>query len=149
MLDQICAEIRNYFIRNQQDIHRGTFTIADHSIGTLPFLQEGQYYRIRGSVFNDGVHVYAGSEELTDEMFTGEIWAMAVPKAIIDLDAEIQAWVDANAEALASPYQSESFGGYSYTKSSGNSGTGASGGSYGWQNQFATRLNPYRRISLL
>lgn len=145
MLTELCAELKNYFLRNQsEDIHNGLFTISGGSID-LPFLLDGQYFRIVGSVLNDGVYQYPASG-LADEVFTGAVWAMAVPPAVIALDAEIDGWNKANADALASPYQSESFGGYSYTKASGNS---ESGGAYSWKDQFASSLSKWRRLSVL
>lgn len=148
MLTEICAEIRNYFIHGYKDIHSGTFTISNGSIEALPFLLSGQYYRIVGSVFNDGVHKYGDNKDvLTDEVFDGAVWAMAVPPAVIALSDEIDDWVKDNADVLSSPYQSESFGGYSYTK--GSSYANDSKAAYSWQDQFASKLSPYRRISVL
>ena len=149
MLDELCAELRNYFIGGVNNIHNGTFTISEGSLEPLSFLQNDQYFRIVGSVFNDGVYQYNSSAELKDETFTGSIWAMAVPPAVIALSNEIDDWVQANADALTSPYQSESFGGYSYSKSSGSHNAGESGGAYGWQDQFTTKLARWRRLSVL
>lgn len=145
MLTELCAELKNYFLRNRDaDIHYGEYTISDGSID-LPFLLDGQYFRIVGSVLNDGVYQYP-ADGLADEVFTGAVWAMAVPPAVIALAAEIEAWNTNNADALANPYTSESFGGYSYTKASGNS---ASGGAYSWKDQFASSLSKWRRLSVL
>lgn len=146
MLGEICAELKNYFLRDREsDIHAGTYVISNGSIESLPFLQEGQYYRIVGSVFNDGVYQYPNAE-LTDEEFTGAIWAMAVPPAVITLANDIEVWNTANADALASPYQSESFGGYSRTLKSGSTSGSAS---LTWRDQFASRLSKWRRLSVL
>ena len=143
MLTELCAELKNYFLRDaSKDIHSGTFTIANGSI-ELPFLLNGQYFRIVGSVLNDGVYQYPASK-LTDEEFSGAVWAMAVPLSVIALADEIKAWNTANADALSGPYQSESFGGYSYSKPAGSSG-----GAYSWKDQFAGRLANYRRLSVL
>ncbi len=111
MLEQVLRHLNNWFL---VEIHEGTFTVENGSI-TLPFLLTNQYFRIVGSVLNDGLHQYP-AVDLTDETFTGSVWALAVPKAVIDLSVEIEAWQEKNGEAVASPYQSESFGGYSYTK---------------------------------
>ena len=144
MLTELCAELKNYFLRDREaDIHYGEYTISGGSID-LPFLLDGQYFRIVGSVMNDGVYQYPVSE-LADETFSGTIWAMAVPPAVIALATEIDGWNKANADALASPYQSESFGGYTYSKGSSASGTGG----YDWKDQFSNRLNKYRRLSVL
>ncbi len=99
-------------------------------------------------MFNDGVHRYNDpTDALIDESFTGAVWAMAVPPAVIALAADIEAWNEKNAEALASPYTSESFGGYSYTKAT-TGGVGTNG-AFTWRDQFATSLNKWRRLSVL
>lgn len=144
MLTQICAELKNYFIDRDKDIHSGQYAIVDGSID-LPFLEEGQYFRIVGSVLNDGVWRYPASS-LMDETFSGAVWAMRVPPSFIALAAEIEQWQSENAAVLSSPYQSESFGGYSYTKANGGS---EGGGSLSWKDHFASQLNPYRRLFVL
>ena len=155
MLTELCAFLRNYFLRDYNDpdsyIHDGTFEIADGRIQALSFLIPGQYFRIIGSVFNDGVWQYrptgGAAEGLADETFTGTIWAMQIPPAFLKLAKKIEAWESANAEALASPYQSESYVAYSRTLKSG--GSSDDGAAYGWQNQFASALKPYRRMTEL
>ena len=138
MLTELLAEIRNYFeVPNGR--HFGTFTISGGSIAPLDFLQEGQYFRIVGTVFNDGVYQYPATS-LTDEVFEGAVWAMALPPSIIALAAEIKAYNDSDA-GKPSPFTSESFGGYAYTKA-----TDANGAPIGWQKAFADRLNKWRKL---
>lgn len=138
MLEQILQHIHNFFV---QHTYSGKFVISSGGID-LSFLQEGQYFRIKGSVFNDGVYQYPASD-LHDEEFSGEIWAMAVPPMLVDISLEIKDWVEANKGALESPYQSESFGGYSYTKAS----SATTGGAIGWQDVFKSKLDPWRKLS--
>nr|DAJ64548.1 MAG TPA: hypothetical protein [Caudoviricetes sp.] len=141
MLEELMRECRNWFVA-PNGVHLGTFTIKDGSV-SLPFLVLGQYFRIVGSVFNDGVYEY-GNVSLQDETFEGTIWALSVPPAFIKLSEEIKSWRDQYENAANSPFQSESFAGYSYTKSSAN---GNSGGSVtGWQGVFASRLNKWRKL---
>ena len=151
MLTELCAELRNYFLRDyRKDIHSGTFSISDGSIEPLSFLQDGQYYRIVGSLFNDGVWKCGeSSDSMRDETFDGAVWAMAVPPSVVALDSEIDNWKLENAEILSSPYQSESFGGYTYSKSSGRSDSGSSDVVFGWQDHFSRELAKYRRVSVL
>lgn len=144
MLFEICSFLKNFFIRDERDIHTGKFNIENGHIEPLDFLKNGQYFRIVGSALNDGVYKY-GEETLIDEEFDGAVWAMYVPTDFVILASEISSWAVNNANTLNSPYQSESFGGYSYSKGNSASGTGA----YGWQDQFSARLNPYRRLSVL
>ena len=142
MLTELCQELKNWFDRER---HSGTFTITGGNI-TADFLQDGQYFRIMGSVFNDGVHQYPASC-LHDETFDGAVWALGIPAPVLRLSEEIDAWREkyegADSAAL-SPFQSESFGGYSYSKGSGSSG-GATGG-VSWKNAFASRLNMWRKL---
>ena len=138
MLTELCAELRNYFeVPNGR--HFGKLEISGGSIAPLDFLQEGQYFRIVGSAFNDGVYQYPATS-LTDEVFEGAVWAMAVPPSIIALSADIEKYQKSDVGTV-SPYTSESFGGYSYTKA-----TDANGAPIGWQKAFASRLNKWRKL---
>lgn len=142
-LTEVCEYLNNYFWRTKRN---GTFVISGGTIAT-DYLQNGQYFRIVGSVFNDGVHKYPATN-LIDETFDGAIWSMAVPTTVIDLIPEIDSWIDkygsVDSEAM-SPFTSESFGNYSYSKSAGSSAD-SSAGLGGWQSAFASRLNKWRRL---
>lgn len=149
MLTEICAEIKNYFTY-QGDKHFGDFSIVAGQI--VPSLTiPTDYIRIVGSHLNDGVHKRGQNGfELVDEgEFHGAIWIMSPPKDFLDLVEEIAAWQQKNGgvdSPAMSPFSSESFGGYSYSK--GASGGGASGMSATntWIGAFGRRLNIYRRI---
>ena len=145
MLTELCQELHNWFVKEQHD---GNFTISG-GVLTAPFLVSGQYYRIIGSIFNDGVHKYGDNKDtLIDETFDGAVWALAIPQAVINLAAEIAEWQTkygvAGAAAM-SPFNSESFGGYSYNKGSTAATSGAVSGA-SWQNAFASRLNMWRKL---
>lgn len=137
MITKICAELRNWF---EVSKHFGTFEIGGGKIAPLNFVQKDQYFRIVGSVFNDGVYKNTAELELTDEVFSGAVWAMAVPLPVIALAAEIEEYSKSDA-GKASPYTSESFGGYSYTKA-----TDSNGAPIGWEKAFANRLNKWRKL---
>ena len=139
MLEQVLMNIRNWFTV-EGGIHSGTFSIKDGGI-TLPFLVDGQYFRICGSVFNDGLHKYPAAD-LVDEKFSGAIWALAIPPAVVDLADEIQKWQEKNGEVASSPFSSESFGGYSYSKAT----DAETGGAVTWQSAFKHRLSAWRKI---
>ena len=139
MLEQVLMNIRNWFIVDG-GVHSGTFTIEGGDIA-LPFLVNGQFFRIIGSIFNDGLYQYPATN-LVDEEFPGAIWALAVPPAVIDLADEIQKWQEKNGEVVASPYNSESFGGYSYSKATDTE----TGGIITWQSVFKKQLNIWRKI---
>ena len=146
MLNELCQEIRNYFDKAQPKFIE-SITIQDGAITNADFLdavKPNQYFRIIGSIFNDGVYCYKEGLVLEDETFDGAIWLMAIPKDFLALANEIDDWIVKYGEAINSPYQSESFGGYSYSKASGNNG----GGAVTWQDAFASKLNLYRRIRI-
>lgn len=146
MLSELCQELKNWFDRGQPRLY-GAFEISEGKIVDSDFtdvIKNNQYFRIIGSVFNDGVYKYTNDLVLEDELFVGSIWLMAVPKEVVALSDEIDAWIDKYGESVSSPYQSESFGGYSYTKASGSSGNGSSGIS--WQSAFSSKLNMWRKI---
>jgi len=90
VLTEICDYLNNYF---QDKKITGEFTIEGGTIN-VPDLKNGQYFRIQGSTFNDGVHKYPIDTEhspLIDEVFNGTIWAMAVPQTVIALIPDITA----------------------------------------------------------
>ena len=137
MLEAVLTHLHNWFPAKDGK-HAGAFVIASGvllpEIGLLP----GQYYRIRGSVFNDGLHRAGDADDiLTDEAFDGEVWALAVPRAVQELAVEASEWAEKNP---VTDKVSESFGGYSYSR-----WQSASGGVGGWQAAFASRLNAWRR----
>lgn len=140
ILSELCQELKNWFC-DESDIHLGTYAI-ENGVLSLPFLLDGQYFRIVGSVLNDGVYKYDESLELQDETFTGAVWAMKVPPSFVDLATEIENWIQKNGEVVSSPYQSESWGGYSYSMKSG----GAESGSVSWKSVFGGSLNRWRKL---
>ena len=146
MLSEICLYLNNWFDFNQSKFI-GKLTIEGGVLDVAEGIQENQYYRIVGSVFNDGVY-QRGKETLTDEVFKGAVWLMALPADFLALVKDIEDWVKlygGTDSQNMSPYTSESFGGYSYTKASGNSA--ASGASVPtWQGIFADRLRRYKKV---
>lgn len=151
MLDAICAHLHNYFTA-AEDIHKGVWTIEDGTIILTDILIPGQYFRIVGSALNDGIYQYppdaAEGEEpvLIDETFAGEIWAMRVPRALLKIAAEIEAWQQQYGAAMASPLSSESvIGVYSYTKASAANGSEAASAD-AWKDVFRSRLNEWRKV---
>lgn len=141
-LAELCGHLRNWFVRSDNDKHAGAYSIVGGSV-SLPWLADGQYFRVIGSVFNDGVWQYPAAN-LVDEEFNGEIWAMAVPPDVVSLSDEITAWEEKYRDAVQSPYTSESFGGYSYAKTVSTE-DGAEN-SVSWITVFKSRLNRWRKL---
>lgn len=144
MLTEICNYLKNWFSDERYvgyvKISDGTIFCNDKEL----YIAEGRYFRIIGSMVSDAVYKYG--DELTDEEFIGAVWLMRVPADVIALDEEITAWVakygGVDSPAL-SPYNSESFGGYSYSKSSASDGADAPGS---WESVFKARLARYRKL---
>lgn len=152
MLTEICAELRNYFSYTK-DRHPGQYKVVDGAIvpirGSLDYPTD--YIAIFGSRANNGVHKLSEHDLVDEGEFHGAIWIMSPPKAFLDLAKEIDDWqkkyggLDSNA---VSPYYSESFGGYSYTKNAGSTSRGGATAASTWQTAYADRLNLYRRARL-
>lgn len=133
MINKVCAEVRNYFVKSR---HKGDYVITDGGLN-LPFLVEGQFFRVEGSVLNDGIYCYPVNN-LQNEAFSGTIVAMAVPPAFLELVEKIKIFDTQNA---VSPFVSESWGGYSYSKATDSKGQIAN-----WKTAFAKELNAWRKI---
>lgn len=147
MLNQVCTYIHNWFDADKQGRPYvrwdGIFTISDGAL-ELPLL-EGQHFRIVGSKLNDGIYQYPASD-LMDETFNGEVRECVVPRQVLAIVKDVEAWTDTNADVLSSPYQSESFGGYSYTKSAGTSKADGLGDGLNWETKFGYRLTPWKKM---
>ena len=143
----VCQYLKNWFDRSQPH-YSGKITIESGALPETYGLKVGQYFRIVDSAVNDGVYQYPVTT-LIDEEFNGAIWGMALPKPFLALLDDIEAWqikygaVNSN---TMSPFNSESFGGYSYSKSSGGSGDTAKDKSGTWQGAFGARLAPWRKM---
>ena len=125
MLEQVLLSLRNWFVAGKRTGRvriEGGRLVPPAALG----LKEGQYVRITGSTFNDGLHAWPYNG-LTDEEFVGTVWALAIPQTV-------------HAKELDSPYASESFGGYSYTR------VGGDGSPITWRQQFKARLDPWRKL---
>ena len=137
MLESVLAYLNNWFISESLN---GTFRVEGGLLKSeLPqgFLSEGQYFRVVGSVFNDGLHK-AGDTDLTDETFTGTLYSLKIPPALVELTEQISEWCEKYLEHSQTPYTSESFGGYSYSKASDGEST--------WQGAFSKQLSRWRKI---
>lgn len=151
MLEQVMRQVRNYFIREH---HVGKFFISGGMISPHDFLLDGQRFYVTGSFLSDGVYTYHSdgikddddkeAVSLPDETFEGIVYALAVPPTFIALAGKIEEWVGKFGDVTDSPYQSESFNGYSYTKS-----TGTNGGAVTWESTFRSQLNQWRKVSIL
>ena len=135
MLEQVMREIRNFF---PIESYAGDFTVENGVISPLK-LFNGQYYMIEGSKLNDGVYKYGEPIEQPADTLNGYVIVLAPPKAFLELVSEIEAYQTKYGDVT--PYTSESFGGYSYSKA-----TGSNGSSLSWADAFSKRLNTWRKI---
>ena len=146
-LTELCAELRNYFDRGLPK-YFGKIEIKDGQIevDSKIDLAAGQYFRVAGSVFNDGVHQYP-DYDMIDEVYHGSVRAMAVPPTVVALCEEMDAWEKNYAKEVEKPYSSEAISGvYSYTKAQGGSANGGSSPTVTAFDIFARKLNKWRKI---
>jgi hypothetical protein len=147
ILEQVLGSIHNWFTRDEFGVTG--CEIVDGSLpASVPF-PDGVWYRIQGSYLNDGMHLKGDeSEGLVDETFDGTITTHVIPKALLSIVEEITQWTADYGAKANSPYQSESFGGYSYSmRSDGGSGSSNSPRKSGWESAFARRFTQWRKLS--
>lgn len=140
-IKEICDYLRNYFL---DDIYEQTFEVVNNTINLDKIsIQEGQFFLIEGSVFNDGIYQYPCAT-LQDEVIKyGAIATLRIPSDIIQIARDSIKWEEENAKTLNSPLQSESFGGYSYTKASSQI---SSTGQFTWKDAFIDKLRSYKKL---
>lgn len=142
---QVLGSINNYF---ETTPYAGLYQIKGSKLASVPGgatvllkLEPRQFYLVRGSALNDGLHE-AGIDDLLDEgVFAGTITPCAVPKELRDLFAEIEQWQEKNSQTAAAK-QSESFDGYSYSLAKDP----ITGGAVTWQTAFRSQLNRWRKL---
>ena len=144
LLEEILSHIHNWFDKGSEP-QTGTFTVSDGAIAPAS-IPEGAWYRVQGSYLNDGLHLHP-ADDLTDEEFEGTVTVLRIPRPLLRLAEEIAAWQVQYGAASQGPYQSESFGGYSYTLRGDSGSQDGSQGLTGWRLAFRDRLNTFRKIS--
>lgn len=142
MLEEVLAYINNWF--DKEKVYNDFSIVGGSFAKDIPMLQEGQYFRIEGSIFNDGLHQWPATD-LDDESFTGCVVGLAVPKAVIALADSIAEWQESHGDAASGPFQSESFNNYSYSLKTAQSGSGGVT-EYGWKAEFRPQLNRWRKL---
>ena len=142
-LTELCQEMRNWFDRARYIGHITIDESGDVFCNSVKVgLLEGQYYRVIGSVFSDGVHIYPDSDTRA-ESFDGAVWAMAVPPDFLALVQEIEDWNTNARPKMLGPYSSEnlSSSGYSYQRQSAEDMAKAD-----YKTVFGARLNKWRKL---
>lgn len=142
LAQEVMEHINNRFVKSEE---AGEFAIKDGYLYT-DSLADGQWCWIDGSVFNDGLHQFVMPDEaaetgdLTDEVFTGRVQTLVIPRTFEALVDEMEEWVKAH-PASSGGYTSESFGGYSYTLATNSDGTPVT-----WRDYFRQELNRWRKM---
>lgn len=165
-IEQICAETHNYF---ESDKVIADYTI-ENGVISLPFLSAGQFFRIVGSKFNDGVYIYADNFIVRDASWddvmndnenwhdiANETWGNLKHNELIDESFHGAIWpmciprafielakeineYNKSDAAKVSPYTNESISGH-------YSYTKASATDNAWQNVFMPKLRRYRKAA--
>lgn len=143
MLTEILQYLRNWFEKAK---YKGDFSVengqlkTEYSGGEISIVN-GQCFRVLGSALNDGVYEWPATV-LKDETFSGAVWGLAIPPAVLTLAEEIEEWQNKYAGSVASPYQSESYSRGSYSRTKASAGQSA----VSWKTAFADRLAPWRKL---
>ena len=146
ILEQVLGSIHNWFERESFPV-KGC-SVTDGALPASVPIPDGVWYRIQGSYLNDGMHLKGDeSEGLVDETFDGTITTHVIPKALLSIVEEISVWSESKGSVANGPYQSESFGGYSYTMKGSSTASGTNAPSTGWRAVFAGRLNQWRKLA--
>ena len=142
-MERILKYLNNYFYSFGK---RGEFEANRNVLNVKDGFYLGQYIKVCGSNFNDGVYRIVGTEDsgicldraLNKETFNGVIFGLKVPKNLQELNFKIESYIESNSN---NNFVSESFGDYSYTRT-----TGRNGGLLTWQEAFREELKPYRKM---
>lgn len=144
-LYDLCVTLKNFFCEPNfyaLTIHNNRVDLST----VFKDAQNGDKIIVVGSS-HDGVYEFSeGGIDLSvtpvieSGVLSGGFGRMFVPPTVFALLDEINEWCVTNADMRFSPYTSESFGGYSYSKASGSGDNGS------WQGAFASRLNRWRKI---
>ena len=163
-IDTICGETHNYF---EESKVINDYTIENGRI-SLPFLIDGQFFRIVGSHFNDGVYVYTDGYIISDASWNNvlednidwssisdDTWGDLKHAELIDETFHGAIWPMCVPRAFiqlskeieeynnsdagkASPYLSENISGH-YSYTKANASDSA------WQKVFADKLRRYKK----
>lgn len=129
-MEELMRKCKNYFYKFKE---HGSYIISNNEIiGVRGNYCKGQYIRVVNSILNDGVYKINRIEEnkiiveeqLNDEMFVGVIAGLGVPNEFIKIVNKIKEY---DTTHKATDIISESFTGYSYTKSLNKDGTTMNG----------------------
>lgn len=145
-ITRMCTILHNFFT-DKNHIFYNIYTIPDNILNNN-FINKGQYFRITGSCFNNGVYCNISEDlkRLKNETFKGSIWVMDVPPDFISLCEEVERFNAKIAELSGNfrGYSAESWGGYSY-----NLPTSAPSYMHDWQYKIKQAMNAYRKINEL
>ena len=148
LAEEVLSHLHNWFAKDSS-----TFQNVSISGGELPsemsdFVPEGAFYRVQGTYLNDGLHKRGDEGDVLqdEEISRAKVSVLAIPRPLLLIIDEIEAWNEKYGEIATGPFFSESFGGYEY-QIRGFSSYGVAGSPLsGWRLAFANRLNPWRRM---
>ena len=148
LAEEVLSHLHNWFVKDT-----AVFENVEVSDGNPPddisaFVPDNAFYRLQGTYLNDGLHRMGDPDDtLQDESIDRVLVSvLAIPRPLLLIIDEIEAWNEKYGEISTGPFFSEKFGGYEY-QIRGFSSYGVSGSPLaGWRLAFANRLNPWRRM---
>ena len=130
--DDVMRFCRNHFVTGYE---KGAWQTLNGVLLTEG-LEAGARIALEGSRWNDGVYMADEKGQVTglrDEKWTGIMWHLSPPGAFLALCEEIRQYDEQNP---VTEMTGEAFGEYRYTAEKKG----------GWQQAFAQRLLPWRRM---
>ena len=134
----LMRETRSFFPVAALD---AVWTLQGGALTPADGLQPGDWVAVTGSVFNNGVFQLVDGcviPAAQDETWEGRVWRLAPPADFLALAVEINRWAEQQGTCAA---VKESFGAYSRELATDSQGRPIS-----WQQYFAARLIPFRRM---
>jgi hypothetical protein len=152
----VLRECRNYFIHNYET---GAYSLEGGQIAVKNLYVTGQYVMISDAILASGVYRVKNISNLTvvdlgdpvqlltlagadvDEDFGGKIYGLKLPRDFLKVCRDIQAFVESK-QGKVGAYTSETvLGVHTWSKATNKNGMPA-----GWQELFAAKLAPFKRM---
>lgn len=148
LAEEVLSHLHNWFVRDSFVLTSFSFSEDGVPDGIASRIPNGVFYRVQGSYINDGLHRMGEPTDTfqTEDVERAKISILSIPKALLSIIDEIEAWENQYGEVAQGPFFSEEFGGYKYEIRGYSSYGAASSNMSGWRLAFNNRLNPWRRM---
>ena len=148
LAEEVLSHLHNWFARDSFVLTSVSFSDNGQPDEISERIPKGVFYRVQGSYLNDGLHRSGEPSDMFQEESADrvKVSVLSIPKALLSIIDEIEAWENQYGEVAQGPFFSEEFGGYKYEIRGYSSYGAASSNMSGWRLAFNNRLNPWRRM---